>query len=270
MMDPEGGVLGRGEEVGPDLADGEVAPGMEADVVGARGAVHEGLEDGEVGLREHVVDEGLVGVFLGDGRVDVAFQALRDRAVGVHPRREDAGALEDDVDVVGAHGADEVGEVGVVFEAAAAGAVGEGVVGAEDDGAVVDVDAVAAEGVGPAVEDGACLRGVGPFGPVPVGHGAGVAAFVAHFALEDADEVAVPGEEEGADVDVERHFDVHDAEVEEAVPGAGVLVLVELGRLLPEAFNRFYVGCSLGLRRVAPEDSLSVCQFTYRGFDVEE
>lgn len=229
MVQPKDRVAGANVKVAAGVArDGEVAPTVHAQIAGGAVALEAVLEGGQIG---GLCDE--VGRVLVRGPAaagldrDVAAEAARvvrkqvapllggglgqGRHVGGGQRRGDGPQVDG-----------PVGE-GALFQTAAASAGGQAVVAVEQRvGAVVrDVDAVAAQAAGTAVEQRAAQRVKGRLAPVPVGLGVVVAALVAQGLLVVVQEEAVPGEEVGGAVDVVGLVHVHHDEVVEAGLGAG-------------------------------------------------
>lgn len=111
-------------------------------------------------------------------------------------------------------------------------------IGRESVGArVLGVDTVAGEGGVGAVKEGRVQGIVSPLAPVPVGLGAGVAAFVAQGLFVGPGEEAVPGKEVGRGVDGKGLVDVNSNKVIVTSFGAGHLERVELRRLGHEALD---------------------------------
>lgn len=216
VVEEEDRVVGRGVEVlhlrGATAEP--VAGAVDAELVVADEALH---------LRLEVLDGALAEEELGDVRVGVVAAAEEDVQVADQAARVEVVVILDVV-VVRAVERAEIAEVaageGAGVDAAAAGAGREGHVHEAEVGVVTvgHVDTVAAERELVAVEELALVGCVGIGGPVPVGKVSGVAASVDEIVLPLPDEVTVPGEEVGGDVDVHRHVDV----------GSDVLVVARL------------------------------------------
>lgn len=216
VVKEEDGVVGRGVEVlHLRRATAEpVAGAVDAELVVTHEALH---------LRLEVLDGALAEEELGDVGVGVVAAAEEDVQVAHEAARVEVVVVLDVVVVRAVEGA-EVAEVaageGAGVNAATAGAGREGHVHEAEVGVVTvgDVDTIAAEGELVAVKDLALVGCVGIGGPVPVREVSGVAAGVDEIVLPLPDEVTVPGEEVGGDVDVHRHVDV----------GSDVLVVARL------------------------------------------
>ena len=123
-------------------------------------------------------------------------------------------------------------------DAAAAGAVGE-MVG--PDVVIASrgvVDSVAADGVLAAVEERVCANVLWGGGPVPIGLVAFVAALVAQGGFVEVEEVAVPGQKDGIEVDAKGLVDVHGGEIVTTVDGARDFARRDDGGLVGKAENR--------------------------------
>ncbi len=258
VVDPEGRVTGRGEEISTGVAaDGVVDAAVRADLGGVGHALGDDAVLVDVGLGQQSQDGGVVGVAHVESRADVALEAARVITEAAEGARGGVGQAAD-----GAEVHRHVGEGARLDEAAAdAGSQGDVVAadagGRHDDGAVVrDVLAVAAQAVGVAVEDGRVLGRGRVLGPVPVGLVASVAALVAQGQLVLVDEPAVPRLEDARVVDRERLLDVRDDEVIKPRPSAGGDAGGGARGKALQALDGVDVGETLGLGEGAAEGML--------------
>ena len=206
VVEEEHGVVGRRVEVLHlrRAAAEPVAGTVDAELVVADEALHLGLEVLDGGLAEEELGDVGVGVVAAaEVRVQIA-----DEAAGVEV------VFVLDVVAVRAVEGTEVAEVaareGTGVDTAATGARGEGNVHEAEVGVITPLneDTVTAERELVTVEELALVRCLSIAGPVPVGKGSSVAAGVDEVVLPLPDEVTVPGEEVGGDVNGHGHVNV--------------------------------------------------------------
>ena len=223
MVDPEGRVGGRREEITTRVAANDVVDtAVRTDLNGVGDTLREVAVLIDVGLEEQVQDGGVVGVAHVHGRADISLQAAgvvaeTAKRSGRHTLETADGAKVDRHIGEGTSGDIATAKAGGKLDVTTADAGRR-----DDDGTVVGhVLAVAAQAVVITVEEGRLLGRRGVLGPVPVGLVAGVAALVTEGLLVLVDEPAVPGHEVAGVVDRHGLLDVGDDEVVEPGLGAG-------------------------------------------------
>nr|POE89907.1 hypothetical protein CFP56_20376 [Quercus suber] len=207
VVQPEDGVVGGREEIAHVAARAGVPAGVDAVVrrvraVGVEDAVHAVLEGHDVVLAEQALDRDLAVAVAHDGRVQVAPDAVR---VVVQCVGREAGYAAEWREVAKVTG--EIREW-TGGDAAAARAGWRGVVAIGDVRVAGIVEAVRAQAKGASVEDRTVGKICGVLRPVHVGKIAGISTLLSHRGLEQEEELAMPGQEDTIDVDVEGGVDV--------------------------------------------------------------